>query len=71
MEFFTEAVGALSVIFVGLGAWYGTQGLFNISQGAAEENDTQRKKGFLQVGGGIAMAFLGLGLVLQLVGVFG
>jgi len=70
MDFANEAVATLSVILVGLGAWYGTQGFVNISQGAAEENDNQRKKGFMQIAGGIALGFVALGLVLQLVGLF-
>jgi len=70
MDFANEAVAALSVILLGLGAWYGVQGFVNISQGAAEENDNQRRKGFLQVAGGIALGFIATGLVLNLVGLF-
>ena len=72
MEFFTEAVGALSAVLFAVGAGFAVWGIINISASMGDDqNAHMRNTGVKQIMGGGGLIFLALGLVLELAGVFG
>ena len=70
MEFFGEAVNALSILVVALGAGLGVWGGVNLLEGYGGDNPSAKSQGMKQLVAGGGIIFLGVQVVPLLANLF-